>query len=65
MRILQYISVALAAIDVIAKAGGSVSALIANIETTIRAMQAENRDPTVSEWKAMNEQIVTAIDALD
>jgi hypothetical protein len=64
MRILQYISVALAAIDVIAKAGGSVSALIANIETTVRAMQAESRDPTMAEWKAMNEQIVTAIDAL-
>ena len=65
MIVLQYIAVALAAIDEIVKAGGSITALIAQLETTIRALQAENRDPTQDEWSAMNTQIQAAIDALN
>jgi len=62
--ILQYIAVALAALDEILKAGGNAANLIAQLQATIRALQAENRDPSEDEWKAMNAQITAALDAL-
>lgn len=64
MTLVQYIAVALAALDEILKAGGNAAALIAQLKTTIAALQAENRDPTESEWNALNSQIDAAIDAL-
>ena len=62
--ILQYIAVALAALDEILKAGGNAANLIAQLQATIRALQAENGDPSEDEWKAMNAQITAALDAL-
>lgn len=64
MTILQYIAVALAALDEILRAGGSVADLIAQLKATIAALQAENRDPNVDEWKALNAQISSAMAAL-
>ncbi len=64
MTILQYVAVALAALDEILRAGGSVADLIAQLKATITALQAENRDPNAEEWKALNAQISAAMAAL-
>lgn len=64
MTVLQYIAVALAALDEVLKAGGNAAALLAQLRTTISAFQAEKRDPTEAEWQALNTQIATAMEAL-
>jgi hypothetical protein len=64
MTVLQYVAVALAALDEILKAGGNAAALLAQLRTTISAFQAEKRDPTDAEWQALNFQIATAMEAL-
>jgi hypothetical protein len=64
MNVLQYVAVALAALDELLKAGGNAAALIAQLRATIAALQAENRDPTAAEWKALNSQIADAMEAL-
>lgn len=64
MNVLQYVAVALAALDEILKAGGNAAALLAQLRTTISTFQAEKRDPTDAEWQALNAQIATAMEAL-
>lgn len=64
MTVLQYVAVALAALDEILKAGGNAAALLAQLRTTISALQAEKRDPTDAEWQALNVQIAAAMEAL-
>lgn len=64
MTVLQYVAVALAALDEILKAGGNAAALLAQLRTTISALQAEKRDPTDAEWQALNVQIAAAVEAL-
>lgn len=64
MTVLQYVAVALAALDEILKAGGSAANLLAQLRTTIVAFQAENRDPTPAEWDALNAQIAEAMTGL-
>ncbi len=64
MTVLQYVAVALAALDEILKAGGNAAALLAQLRTTISALQAEKRDPTDAEWQALDAQIATAMEAL-
>jgi hypothetical protein len=64
MTVLQYVAVALAALDEILKAGGNAAALLAQLRTTINAFQAEKRDPTDAEWQALNVQIEAAMEAL-
>jgi hypothetical protein len=64
VTVLQYVAVALAALDEILKAGGNAAALLAQLRTTISAFQAEKRDPTAAEWQALNAQIATAMKAL-
>jgi hypothetical protein len=64
VTVLQYVAVALAALDEILKAGGNAAALLAQLRATISAFQAEKRDPTDAEWQALNAQIATAVKAL-
>ena len=64
MTVLQYLAVALAALDEILKAGGNAASLLAQLRTTISALQAEKRDPTDAEWQALNVQIAAAVEAL-
>jgi hypothetical protein len=64
MTVLQYVAVALAALDEILKAGGNAASLLAQLRTTISALQAEKRDPTDAEWQALNVQIAAAMEAL-
>jgi hypothetical protein len=64
LTVLQYVAVALAALDEILKAGGNAAALLAQLRTTISAFQAEKRDPTEVEWQALNTQIAAAMEAL-
>jgi len=64
MTILQYVAVALAALDEILKAGGDAASLLAQLRTTISAFQSENRDPTEAEWNALNAQIAAAMEGL-
>ncbi len=64
MTVLQYVAVALAALDEILKAGGNAASLLAQLRTTISALQAEKRDPTDAEWQALNVQIAAAVEAL-
>jgi N-acyl-D-aspartate/D-glutamate deacylase len=64
VTVLQYVAVALAALDEILKAGGNAAALLAQLRTTIGAFQAEKRDPTDAEWQALDAQIATAMEAL-
>lgn len=65
MTIVQYIVVALAALEEILKAGGSAAALITQLRATISALETENRDPNEDEWSALNTQISAAIAALE
>ncbi len=64
MTVLRYVTVALAALDEILKAGGNAASLLARLRTTIAAFQSENRDPTEAEWDALNAQIAEAMAAL-
>jgi hypothetical protein len=64
MNVLQYVAVALAALNEIVKAGGDIAALIAQLQTTIGALQADNRDPTQDEWNALNAQIAAALEGM-
>jgi len=64
MTVLQYVAVALSALDEILKAGGNAASLLAQLRTTIAAFQSENRDPTTAEWDALDAQIAAVMQAL-
>ncbi len=64
MHILSYIRISLAALEEILKAGASAQNLFNEIDITLRVMRAENRDPSLAEWQALNRQIDQSLSVL-
>jgi outer membrane murein-binding lipoprotein Lpp len=64
MTALKYVAMALAVLEELLRMGGNATALVVQLRTTVRALQAEKRDPTEDEWQALNAQIAAAMEAL-
>lgn len=62
--VLQFVLAALQALPSVLAAGAEVSTAVGQITASLKAMQAENRDPSAAEWAALNAQLLAALAGL-